>query len=373
MQLKDVIRTGALVAIALTVTLAGLVAACNRTPTTPSFIPRPQPPPSPSGPPPVVATSVELVGPRSVAPGGSVQFRAILHRSDGTTSDVTTTAQWRSSNNAVLSISSTGVATGLRAGDTFVSVSAQSRGSGREIIVVPDGTFRLVGLVGEADSPTTGVVGAAIDASGSTNATAVTDSAGRYRLYGVAGATLIRITKDGYQPQVLTVDITDHQTQNFVVAVTAPRPDLSGRYTLNIRSSDSCRNGLIEEARDRSYTALVTQQGPIIEVMLTGANFARDAAGKGDRFRGRLEPGQAVFRLSDYDYYYRYYPDVIEQISDSTFLTIAGSVTVGISSTRMSGALNGRIATLPRDPRQNVFPVPTARCDAASHQFELTR
>lgn len=59
----------------LTLTLA---AACNQTPTRPTTA-VPQQPPEPG------ITRLEIQGPASVAPGETVQFTAIAHKTDGTT------------------------------------------------------------------------------------------------------------------------------------------------------------------------------------------------------------------------------------------------------------------------------------------------
>ena len=66
-----------------------LLSACDRTPPT-----RPDGTPAPGGNPFIVST--EIVGPRTVPPGETVQFSLMVRFSDGTTKDVTQDAGWQS-------------------------------------------------------------------------------------------------------------------------------------------------------------------------------------------------------------------------------------------------------------------------------------
>jgi uncharacterized protein YjdB len=62
----------------------------------------------------------------SVSTGAKQQFTATGHYSDGTTKDLTASAQWKSSNATVASIDATGVATGIAAGVTTITATASS-------------------------------------------------------------------------------------------------------------------------------------------------------------------------------------------------------------------------------------------------------
>jgi uncharacterized protein YjdB len=62
----------------------------------------------------------------SVSAGAKQSFTATGHYSDGTTKDVTASAQWKSSNAAVASIDATGVATGIAAGLVTITATASS-------------------------------------------------------------------------------------------------------------------------------------------------------------------------------------------------------------------------------------------------------
>src|ERR1700740_842587 len=62
----------------------------------------------------------------SVSVAATVSFRAIGTYSDGSTTDLTSSAQWSSSNSAIASVASTGVVTGMASGSA--TISAQSGG-----------------------------------------------------------------------------------------------------------------------------------------------------------------------------------------------------------------------------------------------------
>src|SRR5438045_2702305 len=66
----------------------------------------------------------------SIGISGNQQFTATAHFSDGTTQDVTSTAQWGSSDSTVASITAAGLATGSSLGSaTITAVSSSVQGS----------------------------------------------------------------------------------------------------------------------------------------------------------------------------------------------------------------------------------------------------
>ena len=95
-------------------------------------------------------------------------------------------------------------------------------------------------------------------------------------------------TKAGYEPAVQRLSLSDHQTQNFTLALTAARVNLAGTYTLTISAPAECLDKLPQEVWTRRYTATVTQSGPVLDVSLSGAAFVLDDSGKGDGFEDGL-------------------------------------------------------------------------------------
>ncbi len=73
----------------------------------------------------------------SIAVGAKQQFAATADYSDGSTADVTSTATWTSSNAAVASIASSGLATGIAAGSTTVTAQLNGIGGSAQITLTP--------------------------------------------------------------------------------------------------------------------------------------------------------------------------------------------------------------------------------------------
>ena len=185
-------------------------------------------------------------------------------------------------------------------------------------MVLPDGTYRMVGVVTENVQPTTPIVGARVEVTGGTPLAAITDWDGRYRLYGVPGTADIRVTRDGYQPHVQRLQLTEHVTQNFQLALSGMRLDLAGPYTLAI--DVTCvppRHPCAADLRHRSYAAFLTQSGSTLEVVLTeSSRFRVNSAGRGDRFSGRVDAAGATFNLEDFFFQYYFYGPMFLPLSE---------------------------------------------------------
>ena len=325
-----------------------------------------------------IVTRIEIGGPASVPPGDAVQLSATARLTDGSSRDVTTEARWNSANRTVLSVSPEGRATGHETGEAMVSANLGSATGTREVIVVPPSTFRIVGLVTEADGRSAAVVGArvAVTAGLGAGLFATTGEDGRYRLYGVAGDVELRITKNGYQPHAQRYSVADHLMLNAQLALLASRPDVSGTFTLTIAAAEECRANMPEDVRLRNYTAVVTQSGSQLDVRLHDATFAVSVGRKGNGFSGRAEPTQAVFNLSRFDpSYYGYYGggygDLVEQLADARYLIVAGLAGAAVSGPGFSGTLDGSLTVL--TGKLKSFPAIEAACRSANHRFTLRR
>jgi uncharacterized protein YjdB len=82
----------------------------------------------------------------SVSAGAKQPFTATGHYSDGTTKDLTASAQWKSSNAAVASIDAAGVATGVAAGLAAITATASSM-QGSANLTVNNAIANLTSLV----------------------------------------------------------------------------------------------------------------------------------------------------------------------------------------------------------------------------------
>ena len=118
-------------------------------------------------------------------------------------------ASWRASRLSILTVQA-GLVSGVPVGESNVEAVFNGLRSTREIVVVPAGTFRLFGFVSEADYAGIPVVDARVEATGGRVLAFDDDHTGRaVRLYGVAGDTTLRVSKDGYQTHTQNLVVTD--------------------------------------------------------------------------------------------------------------------------------------------------------------------
>jgi hypothetical protein len=333
-------------------------------------------PTAPSGP---AALGREITGPASIAPGQSAQFTAIVRLGDGITKTLTGVV-WRSTNTALLQVTSAGVAVaGSGMGDVTLQADVPvERGTARvsrEVVILPDGTYRLVGSVLANEVLT--VAGARLDVTPG-SAFATTDFAGNYKLYGVPADASIRIVRDGYQPFEQSVHLTEHATKSFVLTPTNPSVHLviASASIVAIDTAPGC-SALPEDLQHRNYQATVSRfelTDAFVQVTLTEPRFSIKN-GLGNHFYGRVETGGADFDISGFfsrSYYrgllYYYYPDVVERLSDGTILLVAGSVTTTGTAAGLSGRLDGELSHYSSFPNGVLL----GTCVSKSHQFALT-
>jgi hypothetical protein len=307
---------------------------------------------SPTGPSEPVA-SVIIAGPDSVAPGQSVRYSALVRLSDGTTK-IPMSVRWQVSGGFPdLRVDETGLVTGVRLGEELltavVPVPGGTRGGMREIVVVPEGTFRLVGTVRDAEFPTMAIPGARVESIPGPAPT-TTDADGRFRIYGVPPNADLRITRAGYEPLGRRLQMSTHASEQFSLVLSGPRPSLAGNYVFSIDVAPPCQS-LPTDLQHRRYDAVVTQNGVDVEVTLTEPRVRLNAANNGNRFRGQADAGGARFTLERYGsivyYYYYYYvgpsdyPSVAERLDDGAVLVPFGNATTTVTPTGLTGTLSG--------------------------------
>ena len=139
--------------------------------------------------------------------------------SDGSTQDYSSKVTWRASDQTVLSISSTGQATGRAGGETLVTASSSQISARANVIVITPGTFRLIGRVVEFGVAVKDATVAVTSGIGTGLSTQTTFN-GDYRLYGVAGEIQVTVTKDGYTPLVQTLMVAQETLADFEIAQT---------------------------------------------------------------------------------------------------------------------------------------------------------
>jgi hypothetical protein len=318
------------------------------------------------------ATAVTIVGPAFVPTGSSAQFTAMLKVSDGS-ERAATDARWFSSNMAVLYIdTNTGVAGtpfGIW-GETTLSVLVSRGGTGqtdqirgsREILSMPDGTFRIVGSVTEADSPGQGIRDATLevrltdDLSSRFVTRAVTDDTGRYRLYGVPPESYLHVRRGGYVPVTERIQVGSHTTRDFQLRADGNLPSFEGTYTMTVDASNCTGFNVpvASEFRVRTYTATIRQSGARLTVGLSDARFHARSNG----FSGIATPTGADVQMRSFHnpYYYANYlyePDVVELLADGTALQVHGKARLTGTPDRLSGGTDGAIRRWQAPPNQD--------------------
>ena len=177
-----------------------------------------------------------------------------------------------------------------------------------------------------------------------------------FRLYGVPAQSTIRITKAGFVPIEQALELTANVNRDFGINVDGSRPVLNGPYTISLDSPSQC--GLNSTLQHRSYDAVLTTTGTLIDVVLTEPRFKLDSSGRGNRFTGRVIGGGATFSFPSYYYYYYGfygYPSLVELLERQLGAGGQGEATTTGTAAGMTGTLTGDIinwdSRFPNNPR----------------------
>jgi hypothetical protein len=217
----------------------------------------PRPPAGPS--PPAVVVGTSLTGPAEIAPGSTAQFNLTATYSDGSTSDVTSTASWTAQGLGVLRSVGSGRYESIAAGETRIQASFTGRLATKLVLVLPAGTFKLSGSISDVAGGVGGVDVQVVSGTGAGQRGNSTSN-GTYALYGLAGQVGLRVSAPGYATQDLSVTVTGHQQQNVTLQTAGSTVDVSGQWTLSVSTSGSCSETWSPEARKRDVVANITQR-----------------------------------------------------------------------------------------------------------------
>jgi hypothetical protein len=305
------------------------------------------PSPNPGGGPPAgqpVLTGLELTGQTTLAPGATSEFTLIAVFSDGSRNDVTAAAQWTINDSRYVTSLGQGRFRAVANGEGQLNVRYSTRNASREIVVVPEGTFRVIGRIVEDDGvspvPNAHIRVRDADAAGpQTDA----DESGFYRLYGVKRNVDFVVTRPGYtdtERKNMTID--RHTVVNISIPLAGPRMRVEGTYTATFNWSN-CTSAFPADLRQRVYTAVVKQSDAQVEVRFIEPSFVHNSANRGDLMDGRVT-GTGMSLFADSGYYYYYYgagsaPSLIELLSDNRRLMSWGTAVLSQSGNGFSGAI----------------------------------
>ena len=109
---------------------------------------------------------------------------------------------------------------------------------------MPDGTFRMVGSVTDADSPGQAIPDAILqarlgeDPSSRLMAGTRAGTDGRYRLYGVPQESYLHVRRHGYVPVTERIQIGSHTTRDFQLRGDGNVPSFEGTYTMTVDATN---------------------------------------------------------------------------------------------------------------------------------------
>jgi hypothetical protein len=331
--------------------------------------------------------SIVVDGPGQVPPGETGHYSATARYSDGSRRDVTSEAQWSTSDESVLSVTGVSTIVARARGEAVVRARlANYQHPGvRSVIVLPAGQFKLSVLVTE-DQVTAPIFDVRIEVvSGPEAGLAVsTDWTGRAVLYGVPADAQLRLTKEGYTSTVHSMRLDGHRGVSLQMFPSGSRLNLPGQYQLTITSGVCADGNLPDAVKTRTYTARMWNAGLMIHVELSGADFAVEWCSlcfetRGNRFTGQTQALDARFTLFEYgppeDGYdgQGYYPSLAERLPDGRFLSIAGRAIVAPSADGYAGSLDGTIAVYDSLSQVESAGRVLASCRSNAHRFTLVR
>ena len=214
--------------------LSLVVSACSNNNSAPSPVPTPTTPtPTPT----VIVSSITVTS--SQAGPTTYQLQASARMSDGSTRDVTSAAQWDSSNPALCQIASTGLLTATHSGSLSVRATYQNVvGSANLTLTVP--IFSLTGIISEAPPVSRLFEGVKVTLTAGANKDQFTysDDRGLFTFNGLsAGTHTLSINHAGYQPWTQTVNLTENVTNLSVVLYPAPAPTAMPATSMRTLSS----------------------------------------------------------------------------------------------------------------------------------------
>ena len=326
---------------------------------------------SPAGPDGVPAiSSLDITGPATLAPGETRPFRAMARLSDGSTRDVTAETAWSSSAGSVVSVAGSGLATGQGNGEAQILGNYRSRVDSTQVIVVPAGTYRLMGSVVDPlfpNLPVSNVTVEAIGADGVPHTAAVTR--GGFRFYGLAGRVRLRSdsARSWLDPLDTSIDINDHLSVTLQWPTKDPGIDVSGQYRLTITADAACKGELPADGFVRSYQAQVSQRLTLVDVRLTGATFATSSGGMmmHNLLDGLAENGRLRLFLYEWTDSDPPYPGLYEVLSPGRYYGASGSSNLEETASGFAGRLDGTVVVAGAEG--------AGSCRASGHVLALSR
>jgi len=313
-------------------------------------------------------TRVDLTGPSTIAPGSVGQFTLTAFYADGSSGDVTGASQW-CCDQSTLQLQGPGKFVGRASGDAFVSARyTNNMNRSRQVIVLPEGTFRVTGRVYEPGT-TSPIPQAHISVNNGAGGSLSTDAdfSGNFALFGVPPSADFVVSHAGYETQSRHMEFSNHSAITLELALAGPRLDFAGTFTATF-DWRACSSRVLPEYSRRVYTAVVTQAGSVLDVRFTEPAFAVNSLSRGNMMQGQISAAGITLYAQRFYYYYYYgptsYPFMVERLNDDGRLVVSGTGTLTPSGTSFVGEIRGLMEIYGRGFPNSGAPIGTCR-DAA--------
>jgi hypothetical protein len=296
-----------------------------------------------------------------MAPGTTGQFTAVADYSDGSSTDVTTSASWQSSAGNILAFTGGGTVMATGPGEAGVTATLQMTSPSQNVLILEPGTFRVSGTVTYSGSPLGGAVVEVVAGIGMGRRATADFSSGGYALYGVAGAVELRVSADGFDTLTRAAVVGGHAVGDFDLHATATPVDIAGAWAVTLTASAACSANLPEDVRQRSYAGLLKLQGPSVQLVLSGATVVSGWI-QGTLIGRSLTLDIGWNSEAGGDFY------LYERLSPTRGLGIGGAVKATVIGQEIRGTLDGIFTMGTGAPNDNAL-----TCRNGSHEFVLRR
>ncbi len=201
--------------------------------------PTPTPTPTPT------VTSVTVAGAGNPVAGDTAQLTAVANMSDGTTQNVTGQASWESSNQAVVTVSGSGLATFLSACDADLKATYKSVAGSAHVTCAPRGEpkYTLTGTVSDSvnGQHLASVTVTILDGpdAGRSN---VSDGNGKYTITSVtSGSFTLQFSNINYSTKTVPVTVAADTTVDVTIVAAANVTKFYGTYNVKLTAlQDTC-------------------------------------------------------------------------------------------------------------------------------------
>ena len=308
---------------------------------------------SPTSPSEVTLLGIRVSGPATVAPGETAHYTATAEYSDGSSKDVTAGALWSptysetwdpvSRAGFALSFTSPGVtAAGIR-GERNLFARYEGKRGMLNVLVLEPGTFKLSGVVTDSSGGSLDDVTVEVLSGTGKGLKTTTNYIGQFGLYGVAGPVQLRTSADGFHAEMREVVVTGNEgSEPFALTPVETPADISGAWTMTVRSSTKCRDGLPDIAQGRTYEMRLTQQGTTLQWRISSptlenrnASYSFGNTILGSRVRLEFPADTDVGEYTS--------PDIYDRLSPTELFGFTGTAEGAITGPEIRLALNGSL------------------------------